>query len=238
MFPLLSALLSSTPAPYRPAALPLIVRTSFRIWSLNTWISGVTYIFFRFVLAIVVCVGLPTKIWRTHLLLVPPSQNMCPESLKDSGCGAVALCPCQGGIAGRIFLPQRALSAAMRSFRCNALFPPQCVLSAATDAIDSQLFTRCDPLEIRGGQFTQVTDCQMCPLQRKDAWVAGGCAMERKTAGEAGRGRSIISEGQVLPAPDPPTNLNLNLNYEKLRLFSLQNLCQVNRLASVKRCEV
>ena len=153
MFPLLSALLSSTPAPYRPAALPLIVRTSFRIWSLNTWISGVTYNFLGFVLAIVVCVGLPTKIWRTHLLLVPPSQNMCPESLKDSGCGAVALCPCQGGIAGRIFLPQRALSAAMRSFRCNALFPPQCVLSAATDAIDSQLFTRCDPLEIRGGQF-------------------------------------------------------------------------------------
>lgn len=186
MFPLLSALLSSTPAPYRPAALPLIVRTSFRIWSLNTWISGETYNSFRFVLAIVVCVGLPTKIWRTHLLLVPPSQNMCPESLKDSGCDPAAFCPCQGGIAGRIFLPQRALSAAMRSFCRNALFPLQRALSAATDAIDSQLFTRCDPLEIRGGQFTQVTDCQMCPLQRKDAWGGGRIC---DVAEDGGRGR-------------------------------------------------
>ena len=115
-----------------------------------------------------------------------PVDIMCPESLKDSGCGAVALCPCQGGIAGRIFLPQRALSAAMRSFRCNALFPPQCVLSAATDAIDSQLFTRCDPLEIRGGQFIQVTDCQMFPLQRKDAWGGGRIC---DVAEDGGRGR-------------------------------------------------
>ena len=214
MFPLLSALLSSTPAPYRPAALPLIVRTSFRIWSLNTWISGETYNSFRFVLAIVVCVGLPTKIWRTHLLLVPPSQNMCPESLKDSGCDPAAFFPSSGGMSGRIFLPQRALC-------------------AATDAIDSQLFTRCDPLEIRGGQFAQVTDCQMCPLQRKDASgggricdVAEDGGRGRGEAGERpGSGRGIISEGQVLPAPDPPTNLNLNLNYEKLRSFVLQNLC-------------
>ena len=212
-FTLLSALLSSTPAPYRPAALPLIVRTSFRIWSLNTWISGVTYIFFRFVLAIVVCVGLPTKIWRTHLLLVPPSQNMCPESLKDSGCDPAAFCPSSGGMSGRIFLPRRALS-------------------AATDAIDSQLFTRCDPLGIRGGQFTQVTDCQMCPLQRKDAWGGGRMFDGAEDGGrmcdvaeDGGGGRGIISEGQVLPAPDPPTNLNLNLNYEKLRSFVLQNLC-------------
>ena len=196
MFPLLSALLSSTPAPYRPAALPLIVRTSFRIWSLNTWISGETYNSFRFVLAIVVCVGLPTKIWRTHLLLVPPSQNMCPESLKDSGCDPAAFCPCQGGIAGRIFLPQRALSAAMRSFCRNALFP----------------------------------------LQRLGWREDMRCSGRRRE--RPGSGRGIISEGQVLPAPDPPTNLNLNLNYEKLRLFSLQNLCQVDRLASVKRCEV
>lgn len=104
------------------------------------------------------------------------------------------------------------------------VLPLQRALSAATDAIDSQLFTRCDPLEIRGGQFTQVTDCQMCPLQRKDAWGGGRMC---DVAEDGGRGRSIISEGQVLPAPDPPTNLNLNLNYEKLRSFILQNLCHI-----------